>query len=43
MPNFTQKMRSLTQHIHLAELVKKITDETSFRQNFVRNGILKDP
>jgi len=34
IPIFTQNLRSLTTHIHLAELVKQTTEESSFRQRW---------
>eukprot|EP00560_Eucampia_antarctica_P003801 CAMPEP_0197835632 /NCGR_PEP_ID=MMETSP1437-20131217/26434_1 /TAXON_ID=49252 ORGANISM="Eucampia antarctica, Strain CCMP1452" /NCGR_SAMPLE_ID=MMETSP1437 /ASSEMBLY_ACC=CAM_ASM_001096 /LENGTH=771 /DNA_ID=CAMNT_0043441225 /DNA_START=8 /DNA_END=2323 /DNA_ORIENTATION=+ len=34
IPIFTQNLRSLTNHIHLAELVKQTTEESEFRQRW---------
>jgi hypothetical protein len=34
IPVFTQSLRSLTNHIHLAELIKATTEETSFREQW---------
>eukprot|EP00550_Attheya_septentrionalis_P005748 CAMPEP_0198283006 /NCGR_PEP_ID=MMETSP1449-20131203/2702_1 /TAXON_ID=420275 /ORGANISM="Attheya septentrionalis, Strain CCMP2084" /LENGTH=861 /DNA_ID=CAMNT_0043979461 /DNA_START=78 /DNA_END=2663 /DNA_ORIENTATION=- len=34
IPIFTQNLRSLTTHIHLAELVKQTTEESTFRERW---------
>mmetsp|Transcript_45942 Transcript_45942/g.112091 ORF Transcript_45942/g.112091 Transcript_45942/m.112091 type:complete len:882 (+) Transcript_45942:148-2793(+) len=34
IPIFTQNLRSLTNHIHLAELIKATTEEVSFREQW---------
>jgi len=34
IPIFTQNLRSLTNHIHLAELVKKTSEEATFRERW---------
>lgn len=34
IPIFTRNLRSLTNHIHLAELVKKTSEETTFRERW---------
>lgn len=34
IPIFTQNLRSLTNHIHLAELVKETTEESTFRERW---------
>jgi vacuolar protein sorting-associated protein 33A len=34
MPMFTQNLRSLTNHIHLAELIKRTSEEVTFREHW---------